>query len=297
MKALHAFGRGFWRLTLAFAAVAAGGWTAWPGEPGATDPSTREMARLLAELASRVDPRRMPFQVDDRRADLLAEDLTRPRPTLERLQLRFSYASTLLRAGRTADSLTAIDALEKDAITNAPDQWAIDRSLVETLRAMAYLRLAEEQNCHQPTPTTRACSPSAARASTGSARARARHRGAGGLLEGPRRPAGALAPERRPHDAGQLPGRRPARVSSRPALRRRSTRCRASRTWPSRPGSTSTAWRAAPSWTTSTATAASTSVSHSGFEDQTRFFRNSGDGTFEDRTEAPASPARWAAST
>ena len=128
MKALHAFGRGFWRLTLAFAAVAAGGWTAWPGEPGATDPSTREMGRLLAELASRVDPRRMPFQVDDRRADLLAEDLTQPRPTLERLQLRFSYASTLLRAGRTADSLTAIDELEKDAITNAPDQWAIDRS-------------------------------------------------------------------------------------------------------------------------------------------------------------------------
>ncbi len=105
MKALHAFVRGFWRLSLAFAVVAAGGWTVWPGEPGATDPSTREMGRLLAELASRVDPRRMPFQVDDRRADLLAEDLTRPRPILERLQLRFSYASTLLRAGRTTDSL------------------------------------------------------------------------------------------------------------------------------------------------------------------------------------------------
>jgi FG-GAP-like repeat/ASPIC and UnbV len=148
MKALHALVRGFWRLTLAFAAVAIGGWTAWPGEPAATDPSTREMGRLLADLASRVDPRRMPFQVDDRRADLLAEDLTQPRPTLERLQLRFSYASTLLRAGRTNDSLTAIDELEKDAIASAPDQWAIDRSLVELLRATAYLRLGEELNCH-----------------------------------------------------------------------------------------------------------------------------------------------------
>jgi hypothetical protein len=107
------------------------------------------MARLLAELASRVDPRRMPFQVDDRRADLLAEDLTEPRrPVVERLQLRFSYASALLRAGRIADCLEAIDAMKADVVMSAPERLETDRPEIELLRAKAYLRLAEELNCH-----------------------------------------------------------------------------------------------------------------------------------------------------
>jgi hypothetical protein len=121
---------------------------AWPAEQGAVDPSTREMGRLLAELASKVDPRQLSFLVDDRRAEMLAEDLASPRPTNERLQLRFSYASALLRAGRTTDSLAAIDALKEDAIENAPDRWALDQNVVELLRATAYMRLGEELNCH-----------------------------------------------------------------------------------------------------------------------------------------------------
>jgi hypothetical protein len=106
------------------------------------------MGRLLVELASRVDPRTMPFQVDDRQADLLAEDLTWPLPIVERLQLRYSYASALLRAGRTADCLEAIDALKADEILSAPDRWDTDRPEIELLRAKAYMRLAEEVNCH-----------------------------------------------------------------------------------------------------------------------------------------------------
>jgi len=133
---------------LAFAAVTAAGITVWSEEPRAVDPSTREMGRLLIELASRVDPRTMPFQVDDRRADLLAEDLTWPRPIVERLQLRYSYASALVRAGRTADCLKAIDALKADELMSAPERWETDRPEIELLRAKAYLRLAEELNCH-----------------------------------------------------------------------------------------------------------------------------------------------------
>jgi hypothetical protein len=106
------------------------------------------MGRLLVELAAKVDPRTMPFQVDDRRAEMLAEDLTWPRPILERLQLRYLYASALLSAGRTRDSLTAIDALQEDVILSAPARWDTDRPVVELLRATAYLRLGEELNCH-----------------------------------------------------------------------------------------------------------------------------------------------------
>jgi len=135
-------------LTVAFAAIALGGMTAWTGEPGMVDPSTREMGQLLAELAAKVDPRKMPFQVDDLRAAMLAEDLTSPHPTSERLQLRFSYASALLSAGRTSDSLTAIEALKEDIVRSAPERWGRDRPVVELLKATAYLRLAEELNCH-----------------------------------------------------------------------------------------------------------------------------------------------------
>jgi hypothetical protein len=135
-------------LITALAAMAVGGMAAWPGEPGLVDPSTREMGQLLAELAAKVDPRRMPFQVDDRRAAMLAEDLTSPHPIAERLQLRFSYASALLSAGRTGDSLTAIEALKEDIARSAPERWGRDRPAVELLKATAYLRLAEELNCH-----------------------------------------------------------------------------------------------------------------------------------------------------
>ena len=134
-------------MSLAFTAMALAGMTAWP-EQGMVDPSTREMGRLLAELASKVDPRKLPFQVDDRRAELLAQDLTWPRPILERLELRYSYASALLSAGRTADCLTALEALKEDVIRSAPSRWDTDRPVIELMRATAYLRLAEELNCH-----------------------------------------------------------------------------------------------------------------------------------------------------
>ncbi len=149
MKPPRGFGRGRWGSTLAFAGATAVAMSVWSAERGAVDPSTREMGRLLVELAARVDPRRMPFQVDDRRAELLAEDLTQPRrPVVERLQLRFSYASALLRAGRTSDCLKAIEAMQADVIMSAPDRWATDRPEIELLKAKAYLRLAEELNCH-----------------------------------------------------------------------------------------------------------------------------------------------------
>jgi FG-GAP-like repeat/ASPIC and UnbV len=140
--------RGHWGLSVALAAMAVGGMAAWPAEQGIVDPSTREMGRLLAELASKVDPRKMPFQVDDRRAEMLAEDLTWPRPIIERLELRFSYAYALLSAGRTGDCLAAIEALRADIAKSAPERWATDRPVVELLRATAYLRLGEELNCH-----------------------------------------------------------------------------------------------------------------------------------------------------
>ena len=58
------------------------------------------------------------------------------------------YARELLNAGRIEDCLEAIDALDADAKENAPPIWqALQRDL-PLLRALAYMRMGEEQNCH-----------------------------------------------------------------------------------------------------------------------------------------------------
>jgi FG-GAP-like repeat/ASPIC and UnbV len=112
------------------------------------DPATLEMAALLKERAARVDPAKLPFVVNDLRAEGIAEQLAWPRPTDERLELRYNYALELVKAGRIQDALEAFDALEADAEKSAPGAWVAHRSTFLLQKAVAYMRLAEEQNCH-----------------------------------------------------------------------------------------------------------------------------------------------------
>ncbi|HEY5908756.1 MAG TPA: VCBS repeat-containing protein, partial [Vicinamibacteria bacterium] len=273
---------------MALAALAAGGISVWSGEPAAVDPSTREMGRLLVELASKVDPRKMPFQVDDRRAEALAEDLTWPRPILERLQLRYEYASALMSAGRPTDSLAAIDALKEDAIQNAPARWQLDHNVVQLLRATAYLRVAEEQNCHLANNRESCLFPIRGEGvhqnREGATRA---IEVLGGILD---EEPGNLQARWLLNVAHMTLGSYPAAVSKRDLI----------------PPDVFASEYPLPAFE-NVATKAGVGVyglaggavlddfdnddrldlmvSHSGFEDQTRFFWNRGDGTFEDRTE------------
>ena len=290
--------RGRFGLSLALAAVAVGGMAAWPAEQGAVDPSTREMGWLLAELASKVDPRQLAFRVDDRRAEMLAEDLAPPRPIIERLQLRFSYASALLRAGRTTDSLAAIDALKEDALENAPDRWALDQNTVELLRATAYMRLGEELNCHLSNNRDSCLFP-------------IRGGGVHQKREGATRAIEVLKRilDQDPDNlqarwllnvAHMTLGSYPAGVFKRDLIP---------------PGVFASEYPLPAFENVARQVGVDVyglaggailddfdndgrldlMVSHSGFEEQTRFFRNRSDGTFEDRTRAPASPERRAA--
>jgi hypothetical protein len=105
------------------------------------------MAALLAERAASVNPAKLPLLVNDRRAELFGEQLGWPQPISRRLELRQAYARELLNAGQVQKSLDAIEALETDARVNAHGEWPA-RLGVSILKAMAYLRLGEEQNCH-----------------------------------------------------------------------------------------------------------------------------------------------------
>jgi hypothetical protein len=115
---------------------------------GKTAPSTQEMAATLKDLGAKVNAANLPFVVNDRRAAHFAEELTFPRRIAERLHLRVMFARELLNAGQIDECLQAIDVADADAKENAPPVWqALQRDL-PLLRALAYMRLGEEQNCH-----------------------------------------------------------------------------------------------------------------------------------------------------
>jgi hypothetical protein len=109
---------------------------------------TREMAALLRERAALVNPQALSLVVNDRRADLLAGLLARPLPLGERLQLRGRAVVELTNAGRPRDALRALGALEQDARENDPANWQRYRAGARLVEAMAYMRLAEDENCH-----------------------------------------------------------------------------------------------------------------------------------------------------
>jgi hypothetical protein len=112
-----------------------------------TDESTLAMGALLRERAAAVDPMRVLAPLNQSRADIFEERLNWPMPTEERLVLRADYASELLKAGRVRASLDALTALQKDIEENAPAIWPAHRNGVRLARAIAYLRMGEEQNC------------------------------------------------------------------------------------------------------------------------------------------------------
>ena len=120
-----------------------------PSAGPAVDTGTLQMAALLKERAAMVDPARLLFLVNDRRAKVLADQLALPAPPGRKLGLRFAHARELLQAGEIAASIEAIQALEQDVKSKAPAVWHEHASEFLVLEATAYLRMAEEQNCHQ----------------------------------------------------------------------------------------------------------------------------------------------------
>jgi hypothetical protein len=117
-------------------------------ETGPVSASTREMAALLKERAAAVDAAAAPYLVNDRRAELFVRQLARPLPVGERLTLRAMAAIELVNAGRIEDGLTALEALEADARQNQPEYWRQHRTSARMLRAAAFMRMAEDRNCH-----------------------------------------------------------------------------------------------------------------------------------------------------
>jgi hypothetical protein len=108
---------------------------------------TREMAAELARRAAALTPDDLWFNINDKRAVAFANDLEKPRSTVEALRARHVYANELLFAGRYADAIGETDKLLDQVEKAGPDIGAEAFLNVLMLRATIYLRWGEEQNC------------------------------------------------------------------------------------------------------------------------------------------------------
>jgi tetratricopeptide (TPR) repeat protein len=153
-------GRGWSTLAAACAlsAVAAGGVlaqrtdgarppTTVAREPVALADGTREMAAELARRAAALGPADLWFNINDQRALAFAKDLEAPKSTVEALRARHIYANELLFAGRYADAIAQTDQLLEQVENAGPEIGAEAFLNVLMLRATIYLRWGEEQNC------------------------------------------------------------------------------------------------------------------------------------------------------
>jgi hypothetical protein len=109
--------------------------------------STKAMAALLAELASKVDPKVLWFNVNDIRADLLAAESAKPRPLVDDLRVRVLYAKELAYAGRYPAALDQVQYVLDRADEAGPAMGGDFLIDVLMLQATTFLRMGEEQNC------------------------------------------------------------------------------------------------------------------------------------------------------
>jgi hypothetical protein len=107
------------------------------------------MAARLQAIAKEVKPQQAPFVVNDLRADALARELEKDLSVEQRLRLRFFHARELINSGSVREGLEALEGFEEDARKNLPEMFQQTTLDVGVLRAIAWLRIAEEENCHQ----------------------------------------------------------------------------------------------------------------------------------------------------
>jgi hypothetical protein len=247
------------------------------------------MAALLEQRASRVDPLRLPYVINDRRADLLRSKVRFMSLSLERFNVQLDYAVESLNAGRIEESLRILEGLQGDMEAYAPAEWREYQGELLVIEALAYMRMAELQNCCQSNNKDSCLLP-------------IQGEGVHRQREGATRAAEVLekALEAEPghlearwllNIAHMTLGSYPEGVPERYLI----------------PPSAFTSEYPLPRFTNVAKEAGvnvlglaggailddfdgddrlDLMISHMGFEEQTRFFHNRGDGTFEDRTEA-----------
>ena len=112
--------------------------------PGNPAPSTRRMAQLLAEMNEKLPP---PAYMSDRIVKALTGELTRTTNLSERMKLLFKLGIEQTQAGRPDQGLNTFAALEHSMAENAGQLDERSRVELRLRKAIAFLRLGEQENC------------------------------------------------------------------------------------------------------------------------------------------------------
>ncbi|MDB6129841.1 MAG: repeat protein [Verrucomicrobiales bacterium] len=114
--------------------------------PGNPAPSTRRMAKRLAAIFAKAGPGALNF-INDRMANVIASQLTNSTELNDQLRLQYMLGVQQTQAGRPDQALNTFTALEKFVATNGIVMDAKTKEELRLRRAVAYLRLGEQENC------------------------------------------------------------------------------------------------------------------------------------------------------
>ena len=117
--------------------------------------SSDSMVKLLAQLARKSNPIRNTYVSADR-ARMLKQQLARTIKPVDRLELLNQYAVELLNAGQTEEALKQFGVWESLAKETAPVLYKSNHQLLKHYQALCYLRLGEQENCIED-HTTESC--------------------------------------------------------------------------------------------------------------------------------------------
>jgi len=114
--------------------------------PASTTASTKEMVALLERMAREADPRTNLY-LNEERADLTARELEGVTDPATRARGLYLLAPELLLSGDTEAALEALEELDAILARSSGAEALELRRDIEELEGVAYLRLAEQQNC------------------------------------------------------------------------------------------------------------------------------------------------------
>jgi len=117
-----------------------------PLPPGNPAPSTRRMAQRLAEIFERVDPLQTMY-LSDRIVSALEQQMTNATDVKAKASLQFALGKEQTRAGRPDAALNTFAAMERLLAENGIPLNERSRVELRSQKAMAFLRLGEQENC------------------------------------------------------------------------------------------------------------------------------------------------------
>src|SRR6266853_4257462 len=117
-----------------------------PLAPGNPAPSTRRMAQRLADSLEHVDPM-LTMYLSDRIANALGQQMTNATDVKAKASWGFELGKEQTRAGRPDAALNTFAAMERLLAENSIPLNERSRVELRTQKALAFLRLGEQENC------------------------------------------------------------------------------------------------------------------------------------------------------